>query len=410
MRGEQTLRLSCEGSSNGSSPRARGTARWIQLDPEVPRFIPACAGNRSLLEEIERLSAVHPRVRGEQSLEGWLRGPTPGSSPRARGTARSCKCLTYKRRFIPACAGNSFSAVVRGGRPPVHPRVRGEQPSTDCGTTDLDGSSPRARGTVLETPHHSHRQRFIPACAGNRRRTGWRWPRSTVHPRVRGEQFRGRSAQQPGRGSSPRARGTVFDSATGHDRHRFIPACAGNRCVPIVVTSGKPVHPRVRGEQISSMLSLRERYGSSPRARGTGSPYGGLSVPTRFIPACAGNSWCRRPRPPTVPVHPRVRGEQMAMPASLPIMPGSSPRARGTGNVQRSDVPRHRFIPACAGNSRTQDCCRSVSSVHPRVRGEQTRWLIGMLIQCGSSPRARGTAPAPAPATLWFIPACAGNR
>ena len=111
----------------------------------------------------------------------------------------------------------------------------------------------------------------------------------------------------------------------------------------------------------------------------------------RFIPACAGNtkSWKRVRRP----------------------MSGSSPRARGTPARAWSWSSRKRFIPACAGNTPTPAWSPRRSSVHPRVRGEH---LPPEPIEeriVGSSPRARGT-PARSQSgarECRFIPACAGN-
>ena len=192
----------------GSSPRARGTVDVGQLRGLSERFIPACAGNRPPSSSRPAGSSVHPRVRGEQCSIGVLSGGRVGSSPRARGTVRGRVVLAVNPRFIPACAGNRSRLPSWRPPGPVHPRVRGEQvPSCHNFHTAL-GSSPRARGTGRSVVRVQRPGRFIPACAGNSSWAAASRSPSPVHPRVRGEQFADALIQQYTVGSSPRARGT----------------------------------------------------------------------------------------------------------------------------------------------------------------------------------------------------------
>ena len=111
----------------------------------------------------------------------------------------------------------------------------------------------------------------------------------------------------------------------------------------------------------------------------------------RFIPACAGNRKTDQEYWTRIAVHPRVCGEQTA---NDPMV-----------------SHRTRFIPACAGNSHSESQELRRLSVHPRVCGEQR--LVGKegFTNGGSSPRVRGTGPTHANTTrrARFIPACAGN-
>ena len=260
-----------------------------------------------------------------------MNSATTGSSPRARGTARSWSCAAPRRA--------------------VHPRVRGERCSR----------SPPARSSA----------RFIPACAGNGRAyPGWATI-SPVHPRVRGERrSHGYRHRRPG-GSSPRARGTVRDRAAEDISHRFIPACAGNGLAGSR-RHGRRFIPACAGNAWSASTLIRS---------------------LRFIPACAGNRHGRTARWPSVAgSSPRARGTaRLRTPRQC--SGGSSPRARGT--VRRSSATGAvlRFIPACAGNGLVHSfdhqfvrfipaCAGNAASagtrswlpptVHPRVRGERT--------------------------------------
>ena len=131
-------------------------------------------------------------------------------------------------------------------------------------------------------------------------------------------------------GSSPRVRGTGNGGNGPFDQFRFIPACAGNRAFlgPIVTRSS--VHPRVCGEQALYLGLVIYCTGSSPRVRGTAHSRLTDVTQQRFIPACAGNRLDAAQGRQTLSVHPRVCGEQLFRLALFKSAPGSSPRVRGT--------------------------------------------------------------------------------
>ena len=432
VRGERrgTRRQRCR--MIGSSPRARGTRAREDRERLAGRFIPACAGNASRPARGAGSGSVHPRVRGERG--GRSAGPnrSDGSSPRARGTRRPACDPLQPRRFIPACAGNACSPISSTSATAVHPRVRGERVRRLVDAMATVGSSPRARGTPSPHLPSDERRRFIPACAGNAVHRRPRRAPPAVHPRVRGERTKPIVAVANALGSSPRARGTRAAARAHGARRRFIPACAGNarrslpdwlradRFIPACAGNAalrparrpRPsVHPRVRGERLSGPAYQAALDGSSPRARGT--PLGRRRQPpqVRFIPACAGNAASAAASSGRRPVHPRVRGERAALGYRVAAGLGSSPRARGTPDGERPDAPRGRFIPACAGNARRRAACRVSSSVHPRVRGERACVRPWSSCHRGSSPRARGTQGGRVEGRTAgrFIPACAGN-
>ena len=190
------------------------------------------------------------------------------------------------------------------------------------------------------------------------------------------------------------------------------PAC--RRCVVQVRRRGDPVG--------GAGLELRKRTqpgtalsvlpGSSPRGRGT--PRGG-SYPvrrSRFIPAWAGNAGSPRLSRWPPPVHPRVGGERRICALLRTSPAGSSPRGRGTPSLIWSQYRHCRFIPAWAGNACRDRRRPGVQPVHPRVGGERQaiRADTGPII--GSSPRGRGTHLPHAAGRLGlrFIPAWAGER
>ena len=84
-------------------------------------------------------------------------------------------------------------------------------------------------------------------------------------------------------------------------------------------------------------------------------------------------------------VHPRVCGELVKRCADGRASNGSSPRVRGTVAVDLNISVEQRFIPACAGNWRSNEWYPMPNSVHPRVCGE--------LVEPGRQPyRSRAAA------------------
>ena len=192
----------------GSSPRVRGTRSGRRWPDGARRFIPACAGNTFVKGDVVMVTQVHPRVCGEHVRQRRRCYGDAGSSPRVRGTRIVFKSNPRAGRFIPACAGNTGCRERGRGTGPVHPRVCGEHFLIKMSRISHYGSSPRVRGTRRERGRSGGIQWFIPACAGNTWRRAGRRCRRAVHPRVCGEHLRIYMQCDQINGSSPRVRGT----------------------------------------------------------------------------------------------------------------------------------------------------------------------------------------------------------
>ena len=172
-----------------------------------------------------------------------------------------------------------------------------------------------------------------------------------------------------------------------------------------------PVHPRVCGEHSKAFLKNFANVGSSPRVRGTHRFSCHGVYHQRFIPACAGNTFLTHMGWRQATVHPRVCGEHLRPRPSVCSPTGSSPRVRGTPeiNIRQNDL--RRFIPACAGNTRGEALAELKIAVHPRVCGEHNIMQLASRLIDGSSPRVRGTQAHYQAQRIInrFIPACAGN-
>ena len=192
-------------------------------------------------------------------------------------------------------------------------------------------------------------------------------------------------------GSSPRRRGTLLRRGFPWSMVRFIPAQAGNTAPSPCRARPAPVHPRAGGEHAGALGLPGLDAGSSPRRRGTLQLEPRHPRPVRFIPAQAGNTRWPRGACPGPTVHPRAGGEHGMAPSVMPANSGSSPRRRGTLLMQGVRRTRRRFIPAQAGNTTAGFPGRSSTSVHPRAGGEHAVALEELRLDRGSSPRRRGT-------------------
>ena len=171
-------------------------------------FIPAGAGNISLISPSPRARSVHPRGCGEHAAPWLTETVASGSSPRVRGTWIRRLRSRSRPRFIPAGAGNISLAYLETSRPSVHPRGCGEHLELAIARAEAVGSSPRVRGTCTSGRASAFKNRFIPAGAGNIEDPGWDGPKISVHPRGCGEHLQARALLHRITGSSPRVRGT----------------------------------------------------------------------------------------------------------------------------------------------------------------------------------------------------------
>ena len=156
--------------------------------------------------------------------------PSPGSSPRMRGTLVLNISLFLSTGIIPAYAGNTSFRLAAWTSPRDHPRVCGEHPNRRPIMRRKTGSSPRMRGTLTSGCDVSIRIGIIPAYAGN---TSWRCGsrcRAWDHPRVCGEHTMRNFPYLRDEGSSPRMRGTLGLIHGSIGNAGIIPAYAGNTC------------------------------------------------------------------------------------------------------------------------------------------------------------------------------------
>ena len=111
---------------------------------------------------------------------------------------------------------------------------------------------------------------IIPAHAGNTKIAKESPTTAEDHPRLRGEHL-------------------LFIHSFDNP-HGIIPACAGNTFQTLQICSRERDHPRLRGEHSFTLQNSLYALGSSPLARGTLYDLIRFAVCTGIIPACAGNT------------------------------------------------------------------------------------------------------------------------
>ena len=396
---------------SGSSPRVRGTPPLRSRFVHLERIIPARAGNANSKRSTSSPGPDHPRACGERDRMFVPGTASDGSSPRVRGTRARRARRDLACRIIPARAGNAGVVTRWTCASPDHPRACGERIPREQRHASLIGSSPRVRGTRTRTTSPSDVLRIIPARAGNASGSTGAASRPPDHPRACGERLDRDREVTERFGSSPRVRGTPWPRLRSPAWPRIIPARAGNASVAETVTTAGPDHPRACGERSPPLSCVHARNGSSPRVRGTQLEQLGIVLDDRIIPARAGNAAEEIAEDVEHADHPRACGERRRLAEKLRAEFGSSPRVRGT---PVPFVVRHawrRIIPARAGNATYPASRYAVRPDHPRACGERAAHDIRSGLSTGSSPRVRGTrAPAAHLHTgRRIIPARAGN-
>jgi len=290
---------------------------------------PACAGTTRASDPRPARTAEHPRVRGDDPSAPPFRLPGYGTPPRARGRLPAATAPAALRGNTPACAGTTRGGRVGGGALSEHPRVRGDDLTNTAAGLQVRGTPPRARGRRLAGQHRRRGERNTPACAGTTRPSRSTPGRGAEHPRVRGDDPGADPLLRGVPGTPPRARGRRRRASGGRPWPGNTPACAGTTGRRPTWCGPPPEHPRVRGDDRRGRSPPMARLGTPPRARGRRARDRDRIARCRNTPACAGTTgWTTAGCTPQAE-HPRVRGDDAAHVRVDAVEPGTPPRARG---------------------------------------------------------------------------------
>ena len=189
----------------------------------------------------------------------------------------------------------------------------------------------------------------------------------------------------------PRARGRLGARAPRGPMDRITPACAGKTAAAFHFHEDPTDHPRMRGEDTAVPNSFAGFTGSPPHARGR---------PCQWMIDGTEDG-----------AHPRMRGEDLS-PTTFPIDSwGSPPHARGRPAVKGGRAGRRGLTPACAGKTNVGELSWQARWAHPRMRGEDRREMARRVLAEGSPPHARGRRGGSirSCSSEGLTPACAGK-
>ena len=254
------------------------------------RLIPAWAGKTSATWFLRLRSPAHPRMGGENGAARDDCGQGIGSSPHGRGKRVSDSGECCPLRLIPAWAGKTKLTARPDPRYRAHPRMGGENSSSTPCCISCTGSSPHGRGKLSAGSLAWLTGRLIPAWAGKTDRARPFHAGCRAHPRVDGENESSDSKTFFKTGSSPRGRGKYKLGCIVCLARRLIPAWTGKTAGKTCCTACVRAHPRVDGENVIRVAVSRVLRGSSPRGRGK-RRHSRLRVqPGRLIPAWTGKT------------------------------------------------------------------------------------------------------------------------
>ena len=136
--------------------------------------------------------------------------------------------------------------------------------------------------------------------------------------------------------------------------------------------------------------STKSPEGLSPRVRGNHGNAGVLQLPTRSIPAGAGEPQLHPRGIGWDAVYPRGCGGTILTGTMARSSPGLSPRVRGNLHGFGGAAQSYRSIPAGAGERGTNTPNNFAAKVYPRGCGGTIAKLLPIRATIGLSPRVRG--------------------
>ena len=210
MRGEENIPCFCWFSSSGPPPRAWGREQPVTSLAEARGSTPTCVGKSSPLLHGGRRLAVHPHVRGEETVESLVNPIGEGPPPRAWGRDLRAAARRWNVRSTPTCVGKSVAGGKRLAMERVHPHVRGEESGRCTSLASPRGPPPRAWGRAECAHRGARRPGSTPTCVGKRSPAGPPRVVPAVHPHVRGEESDGPYLWRAILGPPPRAWGRVI--------------------------------------------------------------------------------------------------------------------------------------------------------------------------------------------------------
>ncbi len=271
----------------------------------------------------------HPRLRGEDVPLVSLYPPKLGTPPPTRGRSLSVVCTTTSSGNTPAYAGKIGNHSEPITRIREHPRLRGEDEANSSSMTGDTGTPPPTRGRFVWPNRVSAAVGNTPAYAGKMSLDSVLIPNRREHPRLRGEDVFSVLKRLMSLGTPPPTRGRFIEKYSSVKLPGNTPAYAGKMLYCGDYFSLLWEHPRLRGEDVGAVAFNADGPGTPPPTRGR---YFGLSRGSGEpgnTPAYAGKI-CSIAKVISFPrEHPRLRGEDETSTSGAASNMGTPPPTRG---------------------------------------------------------------------------------
>ena len=307
--------------------------------------------------------------------------------------------------------GNPDGILARSHNQGSIPARAGGTPANAAPTVRTRGLSPRVRGNRSGTTALRFEWGSIPARAGEPLIPAGNDRASQVYPRACGGTDGSLTALTTPAGLSPRVRGNRVIDSEGIHRQRSIPARAGEPLLGYRAPIISEVYPRACGGTFKSLTPSASTRGLSPRVRGNPGVSCGRAQHYGSIPARAGEPSTSALTSRMSTVYPRACGGTGTLHQTHAGLGGLSPRVRGNQYVRNDPAGNFRSIPARAGEPGSAVCVAGDNQVYPRACGGTLRGVVLALVDQGLSPRVRGNLKATLVTGEWdrSIPARAGE-
>ena len=294
-------------------------------------------------------------------------------------------------RIIPAYAGEPVAGTSAERRTWDYPRVCGGAHDTDSEWRLSRGLSPRMRGSHRSRPSSLLCCGIIPAYAGEPLTDRHQCTISEDYPRVCGGAVMPSRRMFTGLGLSPRMRGSPVPPGERPHVPGIIPAYAGEPFTPAASSSFLRDYPRVCGGAGRRGRPAILLPGLSPRMRGSRQALQRPGGGLGIIPAYAGEPGSSAQAHARLADYPRVCGGAELASCWPANASGLSPRMRGSPQVrERRDVVAG-IIPAYAGEPATTPQTTKEVWDYPRVCGGAGTSSFSISETLGLSPRMRGS-------------------
>ena len=374
----------------GLSPRVRGNLLWKFAGTEGGGSIPARAGEPASHMNEDNAAKVYPRACGGTTRALVARLVHGGLSPRVRGNHSRTRSPAGPWGSIPARAGEPLNRTGCPGLQWVYPRACGGTLIIVALTTAIRGLSPRVRGNHHLRKPYPRCRGSIPARAGEPGILRPRGRGQSVYPRACGGTSAAPYPSAHFWGLSPRVRGNQRPGRPAFQPGRSIPARAGEPNRPVHRDWRLGVYPRACGGTYCRILMVTSPVGLSPRVRGNQTTVQHLNEHIRSIPARAGEPGPSFGQLPCQKVYPRACGGTRRVACRLRSSWGLSPRVRGNHAGRNADGLPSRSIPARAGEPAWYARRRCHCAVYPRACGGTSAAWTAIRWSRGLSPRVRG--------------------